>query len=60
MKVKVLQEFRDKNNFSILYKVGQVQYFDDERAESLIKRGLAEEIKDESPRNKRISLNDDK
>lgn len=60
MKVKVLQEFRDKNNFSILYKVGQIQYFDDERAESLIKRGLAEEIKDESPRNKRISLNDDK
>lgn len=44
-KVKILNEFRDKVDHETIYRPGQVvETFDNERAESLIARGLAEEI----------------
>lgn len=46
MKVRVLNEFRDINKFSLLYAIGEEHDFEDERAESLISRGLAESIEE--------------
>ena len=40
MKVKVIQEFRDKFNYSKTYKVGEVADFDPSRAEDIIARKL--------------------
>jgi hypothetical protein len=47
----VISPFRDKNHFNVLYEVGAVVEFDDERMQSLFDRQLCEEIKEqgESP-----------
>jgi len=46
MKVKVIKEFHDKNNFGKLYKVGdEVEGFDKTRAANLVKYGLVENLK---------------
>lgn len=45
MKLIVLAEFHDINNYSVIYRKGQEVDFDDpDRVESLIKRGLCESI----------------
>src|SRR5690554_5466447 len=44
MKVKVLQRFRDKHDKVTRYEVGTEHVFDDERANDLITRGLAEAV----------------
>ena len=41
MKMTILNAFHDKHKFSLIYKVGQVAEFEDERAQDLIERGLA-------------------
>lgn len=45
MKVEILKEFRDKNNFSKTYSVGKTYDFEDNRAKELIQRGLVGEVK---------------
>lgn len=57
MKVTVLTDFRDKNNYSIVYKAGEVYDFDDARANALIIRGLAQKV--EKERNKKPIKDDD-
>ena len=47
MKVTVLTDFRDKNNYSVVYKAGEVYDFDDARANTLIVRGLAQKAEKE-------------
>lgn len=42
--VKIIQEFRDKDRFSKIYLVGDICEFDENRALSLISKGLAELI----------------
>ena len=44
MKVKVLQPFRDKFNFSRLYQPGEILDFDKERADSIVKLHRAEPV----------------
>ncbi len=43
--VRVLSQFRDKDNFSKIYEVGAVYSFEDSRADSIVKKGLGEYIK---------------
>lgn len=45
MKVQVIQEFRDKDNFAVVYKAGQIYEFEDERANDIIAKGLAQKLK---------------
>lgn len=50
MRVVVLNEFRDKYQFSHIFKVGEILEFGDERANDLLSRGLvklADEVKAE-------------
>ena len=42
MKVKVLQTFRDINDYSKIYSIGDVAEFADERGKKIIALGLAE------------------
>lgn len=42
MKVRILQEFRDRADFKKVYPVGETHTFDDELVASLIDRGLVE------------------
>ena len=51
MKVKVLLPFRDKNLFTRLYSPGDEVEFEQERAEHIVKLGLAEPMveKKETP-----------
>lgn len=44
--VKILSDFRDKYDYSRLYKAGDVVKFQDERAKELVKIGLAEPLKE--------------
>ena len=46
MKVKILSDFRDKYDYSRLYKAGDVVKFDKERGNELIRLGLAESFKE--------------
>lgn len=48
MKVKILSDFRDKYDYSRLYKAGDVVTFDKERCNELIELGLAESLKEET------------
>jgi hypothetical protein len=43
-KLVVLKLFQDKNDHKTLYKVGTEVEFEIERAEDLVKRGLAKEV----------------
>jgi len=45
MRVKVLKEFVDKDNFLKKYTVDETVEFSDERSEELISKGLVEKIK---------------
>ena len=42
--IKVLHKFRDINNFSHIYGVGEVVAFDDARAANIVERGLGEYV----------------
>lgn len=42
VKIKVVKSFRDKFDRSVLYKTGQELDFEQERAEDVVKRELAE------------------
>ena len=44
MKVKVTQTFRDKDNYNLVYKVGEEREFGKSRAQHLISMGLVEPI----------------
>lgn len=44
MKVKVTQTFRDKDNYNLVYKVGEEREFGKSRAQHLISLGLVERI----------------
>ncbi|MBR4801425.1 MAG: hypothetical protein IK041_01295 [Bacteroidales bacterium] len=45
MKLKVIKRFKDKNNLSIIYEVGQTVSFNDEaRCSDVIARGLCEPV----------------
>lgn len=46
MKVKIKQTFRDKENYSLVYAVGEEREFDKSRAQHLIALGLVEPIVD--------------
>lgn len=49
-KVRVIQEFRDKDDFSRSYPAGSICDFDRNRAEKLASMGLVEIISDDKPR----------
>lgn len=44
MKVKVTQTFRDKDNYNLVYKIGEEREFGKSRAQHLISMGLVEPI----------------
>lgn len=46
MRVRVLKEFRDKDDFSRVYKEGSVASFDEQRAKYLASLGLVESTKE--------------
>lgn len=48
MKVRILSDFRDKYDYSRLYKAGDVVKFQNERAKELVKLGLAEPLKEKA------------
>lgn len=48
MEVKIIREFRDRADYSKVYPVNETFTFEDERAEYLISKGLAEKIEAES------------
>lgn len=48
MKVTILTQFRDKNNYSHVFNVGEVVEFDDERAARIIELGYGQSA-EESP-----------
>lgn len=50
MIVKVTHNFRDKFHYPTEYTVGQVVTFDKERAQDIIKKGLAEVYEEEKPK----------
>ena len=71
MKVLIQQDFRDKNNYTTRYNAGSVVDFPNERAESLIEKGLAKLVEGKAeiakaeeyvipkPKQKRYKKNDD-
>ena len=44
MKVKITQTFRDKDNYNLVYNVGEEREFGKSRAQHLISMGLVEPI----------------
>lgn len=49
--VRVLKEFRDKDDFAKVYSVGEILPFEKARSKDLISRGLVEAYKaEEKPR----------
>ena len=44
MRVRVAQTFRDKDNYTLIYKVGEEREFAENRAQHLISLGLVEPI----------------
>lgn len=56
MTVRVLKEFRDKDNFAKAYSVGEILSFEKSRSKDLIARGLVEAVKaeDRARRNKTV------
>lgn len=48
MRLRVVNPFRDKNNFNWLHNVGELIEVDDERGDTLISLGLAEKEKGEA------------
>lgn len=57
MKVLIKTEFRDKDNYLVVYKPGHTVEFEDDRAKRIIALGYADEIK---PKTKKAEpLNND-
>lgn len=56
MKVKVVNEFRDKDNFSRLYVAGSIVDFEESRVDSLKELGLVEDVY--SSKSKKVEKND--
>ena len=52
MKVKVVQRFADKNNFTKVNEVGTVLEIDDERGVNLIARKLVEKVEEKPVKTK--------
>lgn len=50
MKIKVLARFRDKNDYQVLYEVGEILDFNETRATDLVARGLAEVFETPTPK----------
>ncbi len=48
-RIIVTSEFRDRDNFAVVYRKGETYPFDDERAESIIARGLGKEEARKAP-----------
>ena len=46
MKIRILSDFRDKYDYSRLYKAVDVVKFQNERAKELVKLGLAEPLRE--------------
>ncbi len=46
MRVRVLKEFRDKDDFSRVYKEGSIASFDEDRVKYLVSLGLVESTKE--------------
>ena len=58
-KIIVTSEFRDRDNFAVVYKRGEAYEFEDERAESIVSRGLGTYPKEEEkPARKTVKKND--
>lgn len=49
MKVQILKQFRDKEHFDTIFKVGEVKNFDNDRATELIGRGLVKSLEEPAP-----------
>lgn len=46
MKIRVINEFHDKFNLSVVFGKGEIHEFEDARAEEIIARGLGEKVED--------------
>lgn len=59
-KIIVTSEFRDRDNFAVVYKRGEAYEFEDERAASIVGRGLGAYPKEEEekPARKTVKKND--
>lgn len=55
MRVKVVKEFRDRDNFLQVHPVGEIADFEDSLADSLKARGLVEEME---PKTRRARANE--
>lgn len=44
MRVRIKQTFRDRDNYSLVYQVGEEREFGESRAQHLISCGLAEQV----------------
>lgn len=55
MKVKVIQEFRDKFNYNKVFEVGNVYEFEDARAKDILARklGVEDKVKEVKPKKKK-------
>ena len=54
MKVKVLRMFADKFNLTHSYQPGEVQDFEEARANDIVARGLGEFVKEETKETERV------
>lgn len=52
MKVRVLKEFRDRDNFALVYGVDSIIDLDAERIKGLVALGLVEEIRENTKKTK--------
>ena len=59
MKVKILQEFRDKDNYRKVYKVNDTVEFSDDRFRELKALGLVTEIRSEKQKETKSKVNTD-
>lgn len=59
MKVKILQEFRDKDNYRKVYKVDDTVEFSDDRFRELKTLGLVTEIRSEKQKETKSKVNTD-
>lgn len=53
MKVRVLIEFRDKDDYAKIYTANSVVEFDKDRSRELLALGLVEEVKETTTRKNR-------
>ena len=46
MKIRVINEFHDKFNLSVVFGKGEIHEFEDARAKEIIARGLGQRVED--------------